>query len=308
MIALLKLRWFQAFRILQEIGLVLLLVALFACASFIIAVFIGLRDSSPQDILLLAALLIVVVDVWRKDKHFLLLLFGGRFRAKAYLSVEYGLLVLPFLGVLLSKASFLYILYLLVLIPSISFLLPYRLRFARQVSKQNLSFIPLRFFELKFFIEKRKVSMLFIVLLLFLGMFHISAWILGMVFLAAALTEVFKYLEPRMMIQEPFKSRLWHYVLFFQGILLFPTIANLLVFPGYYLVYLYGWLCVGIALILVFSFKYAHYTGWQSVLFSSNFPATYIILSLLPGFVLLTAGAAYYYYIKALKNKAYAGT
>ena len=308
MFALLKLRWYQIIRILKEIGLALLLVALFACASFLIALFIGLRDSDPLDILLLAGLLITVVDLWRKDKHFLLLLFGSRFSAKAYLSLEYGLLSLPFIGFLLGKGAYLSLLSLGILIPMISFLLPYRLRFVKQVSKQSLSIIPLRYFELRFFVEKRKMATLCIVLFLFGGIIHISAWILGMVFLAASLTEVFKYLEPRMMIQESFKRRLWQYLIFVQGILLLPTMVNLCMFPEYYLIYLYGWLCLGIALTLLIAYKYAHYTGWQSVLFSSNLPGTYILLSLLPGFVLLTAGAAYYYYLKALNNKAYAGT
>ena len=307
MIALLKLRVLQGFRILREIGLLLIVVALFACASFLFALFVGLRDSPPIDIVLLAGMVTVFVDFLRKDKHFLLVLFGNRQKVRAYLSIEYLFLSLPFTVFLLGRQAYLPAAYLLASIPILSFILPYRLRFAKQVVKRSISFIPLRFFEIKFFIEQRPILAGIILILLFGGMVHISFWILGMVFIAASLTEVFKRLEPRMMIQESFKKRLFDYLIFFQGLLLLPTLSNLVVFPQYYLVYIYGWISLGIALVLLISYKYANYTGLREELFSSNMPGIFVLLSLLPGFVLVTGVAAFYYYLKAKKNMAYVG-
>lgn len=305
MLPLLTLRLKQFGRIIKEIGLPLLVVGLFAVSGFLFSGWASIRDMESVYAIGAIAVFILGLDLIRKDKAFLKQVFGHRIKISQQLFFEYSLVVLPILLFQLVNAEFLVVLASLLVILIIALISPSIVRFRKMSHKRSIHWIPLKYYELKFFLEQKPFAGAFIMICLFGGAIHISLWILGMVLSLTIIGEAFTPMEPIEMMNTSFIGKLINNLKVLVGVNLIPVIVIFLLDPGQWYILLYGLVSIIVVTVFMISYKYANYNGLTSRLFSTALPTVFMFLTLIPGFIIVTIIMAFFYFFKAQKNLSY---
>lgn len=252
--------------------------------------------------LVFVALIILAIDRIRNDKIFLSQILGGKTGMGTYLSTEYLLFLSPLVIYKLITGNLLIAVGIIATIVAFSFTTTLLTKPTNQGYKRSMTWIPLKYYELKFFVEKKRVAFIAIIILLFLGVIHISLWILGIFILMGSIMEIFAAQEPIEMIDWRtgfVASKIFAY----SQIMLPPLIiSSLLTFYMSDLsiwVYVYGISVILTALALAISNKYSEYYGLTDRI-KSTLPITIIaFLMLIPGFIIVTIGYTILKYRKA---------
>ena len=303
--SLLLLRLKQGYRFLRETGFLLIAIALFILTGFILSALNNIMMVPARATLIVIPLVLLGIEFKRKDTFFLKSIFDDTKALYLYKFLENLCIVMPLLvfqAIFLRWAIVASIIGVTAIV-STAFLFIKLSR--RENRKRSLEFIPLSLFEVRFYIEKRLWSMCFVFLLLCLGAFHISLWILGMVLLCTLPLDIFTHMEPReMMHYQP------HFVLeklrinigFFLMIILLPAVLTLYFSTSFYVVVIYSIIALILCIALAIGKKYSAYFGVQPKVPSSTSTMILVFLMLAPGGILITLTACIYYYFKAEKH------
>ncbi len=306
--ALLKLRLLQAFRILKEVGPILILLLLFVSIAFI-SQFIGLlwEIAFPQA-LILGITLLAGIHFSRKDLRFLKLCASSNLQLKKIFLFEYLLIVLPFSIIALLGQNIWGALGLCCS-TALSFILPIDKNRGLPLSwNVALKWVPLSLFELRALIRKRWLVLLFFYLIGYLSFLHIAAFYISIIGCALFISSAFEWIEPKELIhwKKNFLTQKILINLRFLFILFSPVFLLALVFhlPQFYHM-LIGMLVI--VLIVVFSvlYKYAMYQPQTSRLPQSIIHALFFLFLIIPGFQLVSILLCFWYARKAKKNMTY---
>jgi len=301
-LSFLTLRSKQLYRLLRETGIVITLIAIFLLTGGILRFIEVALKANPIFAIIGPAIIVVVVDIMRNDKPFINQIFGSKIKSSQYLSIEY---LLPFLPLIIYKlviGQYLIALGIGATILILALLSPHISKPLNQGYKKSLSFISLRYFELKFFAEKRKTLFFITIALLFSGVIHVSLWILGIFMLMSFVLEMFMFQEPMEMIhwKEGFvRKKIVSYSLLLLPLLLVSSALSYLRSDLSIWVFVYGTIAILVALAVGLSNKYAEYYGFTKKLPTSTPMMIMVFLMLLPGFVIVTIGYTIMKYTKA---------
>ncbi len=300
--SLLTLRFIQIGRFTKHTGIGIIILALFVLTGSILGGIESLMEVNQMYSFLGVGLVILVIDWKRNDKHFISQIFGNSLSNALYISLEYLLLISPLIVYKVFNGQYLIALGLILITFLFGGISSHLQKPQNQGYKKSLKFIPLEYFELKFFVEKQKISFMVIISLLLLGVVHISLWILGIVLLMSFIMEMFAAQEPMEMIN--WRPRLvFHKIMgYFKVALPVLIVSSLLTYLRSdlsFLVFIYGISVILTAISLAIANKYSEYYGLTHKV-SSTMPMTIIAFFMfIPGFIIVTIGYTIIKYNKA---------
>jgi hypothetical protein len=304
-LALLKLRLSQGYRMLDNIGWLLVIIFLFTILGVGLQFVQTLVNQQAYTSVLWSFLLLLFVDYVRPDKMFLSSIFQSYVSIVRYLWVEYVLILIPIIFYQCWKGHFFlgFGLFLVALI--VSCLSPYYRRSEFTHVKQTLTWLPIHNFELRFFAEK--LGILFFVFIFFglFSFFHIGVFAVWIVLFCLMLPEVFKWNESREMVYYQPKfvlKKVQSYLLTIGKLILLPSLMVIVLFPEMWYFSIYLIFCLCTTVFLTISYKYAMFTTVFDSSASSNVVLLLLLLMFLPGGVLITFIYATIQYVKAEKN------
>ncbi len=299
---LLSLRLSQSVRFLKETGIGITILALFLMTGSILGMIETLLKVNKLYSLVGVASVILIVDRLRTDKNFLNQIFGGKRSMGGYLIVEYLVIFSPLIIYKLIINQYLISLGIIGIVVLLSFITTLITKPTNQGYKRSFKAIPLKYFELKFFVEKKRISFIVTICLLFLGVIHVSLWVLGILILTGLIMEVFASQEPMEMVKWKPNFVLYKIIDYNKialPILLISSMMTYLRTDLSILVFLYGICAIITAIALAISNKYSEYYGLTDKI-KSTIPITIItFLMLLPGFIIVTIGYTILKYRKA---------
>jgi len=302
--SLIRLRLYQTWRMLLSVGWGLL--ALFLIIS--VGIFFPLLNNILKASHLLSVpgclIIIIVLDVYRKDKLFLRTVFKGYKTLSMYLAVEYTVITLP---VWLFQVFNNFVTAFIILISCwlMAWLSRYIVTRQHTSTKKTLNFIHLSFFELKFFIERNPIGCFVFWLLGVSCIIHIGLYIFWMFILFMSIPEIFRHYESRDMLHwknDFLFEKIKKYILIFGLITLLSSILSIAFHPDMFLVVLYLNICLFSAIILNIVMKYAGYTPVFHASAVSNISGILTLIMLFPGGVIITIGYSIWKYFIAEKN------
>lgn len=304
-ISLLSLRAKQAYRYLHEIGFGIIAIAIFILTGIILSALQSILLMPASGAVLMALVLLLSIELKRKDTYFLKSIFQTDFKLFQFKFIENIFISLPiilFQGIFQQWSIILFIIGISGIVAILSFYLTHSKKDGSKISLQK---IPLSLFEVRFYFEQKLWSILLIWILLCLGGFHISLWILGIIFLSALSIDIFTLLEPGEMVQYQHQF-VFHKILRNVGFFLFsiagPTLITLLLNPSSILIIIYGLAAISLSIVLSISKKYVSFYGVLENASSTKTATIIITLMLIPGGILITLAACFYYYFKAEKH------
>ncbi|MEM9546937.1 MAG: hypothetical protein AAGA77_13235 [Bacteroidota bacterium] len=304
-LTLLFFRGKQCYRYLREIGFGILAVAIFVLTGILFNALQSVLTMPSVSASWLAVVMLMLVEVKRKDTLFLLSIFNSIKEFRRYKIVENVVIVSPIIAFQLFFFQWDVIVLILGCCCAMAFLPFHRISITNAERKIDLNFIPLTRFEIKFYIEKRIGLFIFITILLFLGVVHISFWIIGMLFLFMTPVEIYTPQESREMIFYKLgyvRNKIFDALQFFLLFIIIPTLSTWIANPSNGLIILYGIIALVLSISLAISKKYSSYFGVQ--ILSSSATSTMILTAvmLVPGGLFITLAAFIYYYLKAEKH------
>jgi len=303
--SLLLLRSNQCYRYLNEIGFGIIIVAIFILTGVLFNALQRILTTPNTGAILLSIVLLLAIEVKRQDTVFLKSIFETKQALIRYKFIENVLIVVP---ILIFQSIFLQsdiIIYIISICGFFAYIPFHLLKSQAKERKRSLDFIPLSLFEIKFHFEKKIWSMTIVWVLILLGGFHISLWVLGMFALCMVPIEIFTPIESREMLNyKPLfvLKKIKDSVLFFLLFAILPTIVTYIFIQTNILVLMYGIIAMLLSIILSISKKYATYYGVTEFASSSTSTMILIFLMLPPGGILITFSACIYYYFKAEKH------
>lgn len=303
--SLLLLRTKQGYRYLNEIGFGIILLALFILTGIILSALQNILTAPAIGALFIVIILLLSVEIKREDGAFLTSIFDSKTEVFRYKFIENIMIASPviiFQGFFLRWYIIIYTIAICGLITLLSF---YLSRPKQKERKTSLSRIPLSLFEIKFYFEKNMWFIGFSWLLLSLGAFHISLWILGIFLLCTIPLDIYTPLESREMVAyRPYY--IWHKMSkgigFFLLFILLPSLITLLFSVENYLILIYGILALILSTTLAICKKYASYYGVNKKVHATTSTMILVFLMLAPGGILITFSACIYYYFRAEKH------
>ena len=300
--ALLVLRLKQGYRYLSEIGFVLIAVMLFVLTGTFFSLLQNILTSPALGSVPLSIIILVIIEMKRKDNIFLKSIFEAKQKFVKYKFIENLIVVSPILifQLIFKRLDLVaMIIVICVLIAIISF---YLVKSNEIEQKKSLKSIPLSLFEIKFYFEKNKWSLVFLWILLMLGGFHFSLWILGVLFLCMLPVEIYTPQESREMLNFEISfvgKKISKAAAFFMFYTLIPTLVTFIFSQVSILIILYGIIALLLSIILAISKKYVSYFGVSDYQPSPTSTVILILLMLAPGGILITLTACIYYYLQA---------
>lgn len=301
---LLRLRFYQIRRMLQSVGWVLLSVFLVISVGISFPLLNNILEASHWWSFPGCLIIIIVLDVYRKDKLFLRTIFRDHKTLLVYLAVEYTLVTMPiWLYQLFNNLETAFI--VLMSCWLVAWLSRYFTNREHTSTKKTLKFIPISLFELKFFIERNPISWSLFWLTGVTSMIHIGIYIFWMFILLMSIPELFRYYESRDMLH--WKNgfvfdKIRKYTTVFFLITLVHTLTAFFFHTDMYLVVLYLNLCLFSVIILNIVMKYAGYSPLFHAGAVSNINGILTIIMLFPGGVIITIGYSMWKYFEAEKN------
>ncbi len=302
--SLLKLRFNQIARLIQQTGVGVVLVLLFVSIGFTLSVLQYLTSIAALPFFLCVLLLLLIIHFKRTDLHFLQSIAKSNVEYRLALFVEYFLILIPF------TFFFIYFKRWELIIPNfvaplLAAMLPSIILIKKSDTKISLPILPADCFEIKTHIEKNIIGYCLIGVIGLCSAFHISLFILFSLLFGASIFSAYQKLEPKELIVTT-KSFLFEKIkrnIRLVLIITFPifSIALLFQFELFYIV-LYFYLTIFLAITFGVLYKYAYanpiYPKYQTTTAQSLF----FILPYLPGLIIANIGYQFYLWTKATKN------
>lgn len=308
MTRLLQLRLLQAYRMLKEVGVLILLLLAFVSIAFISTMALALVQSSFWESLILGIVLLLSIHFSRPDLGFLQIYTSTTLRLKTLLWAEYLLALSPLI--------FIVALYLnagamagLLLSSMMVFILPIQRSLLLWKSwNPALSWMPNSLFELRSLIRRRLVFALIIYLVGYLSFIHMAFFILCVTLGSLLISTAFEWVEPPALIKwdKHFLSKkIIRNTIFIQGLFI-PIYLEVLIFhPSEYFIAIFGILLVQLFLVFSIFYKYAFYHPKAVKISQSLNHALFFLFLLIPGFQLIGIFICIWYGIKANKTMSY---
>ena len=299
---LLNLRLVQAGRFIKETGIGIIILALFLMTGGILGMIENLLKINPLFSLVAVVLIIMTIDKVRTDKNFLNQVFGGKIAMGGYLCVEYLLIIIPLIIYKFAISQYFIALGIIAIVILLSYITTLISKTQNQGYKRSFKLIPLKYFELKFFVEKKRIASIAIISLLFLGVVHISLWILGIFILLSLVMEIFTAQEPIEMIEWKkgfVANKIIDYWKIALPLLIISSALTYLRTDLSILVFIYGICVILTAFALAISNKYCEYYGLTDRIKSSLPMIIIAFCMILPGFIVVTIGYTIIKYRKA---------
>lgn len=305
---LLLLRLKQAWRAVISAGIGWVLLMLFVVMGVLLQFFSNLLLLPAKYSIILAAIGILSVHINRKDLMFLKSVTSNILQFRLILFTEYTLILFPVILFQLLQLNFWVSAWLFILPLLLAFLADFLKAPKTAAIKTSIPFLPLQAFELKVFIEKRKIAMAFCYGISYLSFIHISFFLISIFCCAVACLDAFKSTESREMIH-------WNkHFLRFKLILNIKLVSALFIIPiiialGFnwdlkWLI-LYAFLYLITMICLVITYKYAHFTLIYDTAGSSNILMILALLAILPGGILIAVAFGFYNYFIAKRKLQY---
>jgi hypothetical protein len=306
--ALIRLRLLQTYRILKEVGWLILLLLLFVSIALVSQLILGLLSSSFWEAFSIGLVLLAVVHFGRRDLVFLQVYTSSNGQLRRLLFTEYWLLLSPLMLITLLSLNWPAALGLG--LSSISTLLfPVSRSFVLKKNwNPNLQWVPNDLFEMKALLRRRFVFLLVIYLLGLLSFLHIAFFVACIVLCSLLISSAFEWVEPPALIHWNkyfFFHKIGRHSLFIHLILL-PVYSLALIFhPEEYYFTLAGLVVLQLALVFSIFYKYALYRPQVRRLPQSMVHAIFFLFLLIPGFQAVCLLLCVWYGIKARKTMRY---
>jgi hypothetical protein len=302
---ILRLRAKQLFRILQDIGWILFAVFLLVSFGMFFSVGASLMKIDSWYAVPGWFTLLLLIDYGRKDKAFLVSIFQDQKSLWLHYLTEYTLMSLPILIFHSFLQNWVILWLLLIVVLLISLISLYLKKPETTFSKLSLAFIPIRFFEFKFFVESFWFSFLFLGLIGISGLLHYALFLIFIFIVVLMAPTMLTHFEAReMIVYHPFF--IWKKVLNFALpmtlYVTIPLIITLLYHADMAGVVLYGVACLLVSCFLSVVLKYGVYTPVRSKFEMSNVASVLLLFMLLPGGILITLFYTLFKYNTASKN------
>jgi len=303
--ALLRLRFFQLKRMLDSVGYVLL-------AVFVVS-FIGIFTMALSNILsfnkwlLIPAsfLLLIFVDYNRKDKVFLKTIFYSTKKMILFSSLEYIGILSPFIIFQVIRHQYLLSLCVIAMAFTVAILSTFIIKPVKSSVKKELSFIPIKYFELKFAVESAPFTYFIIWSAGLFSFLHIGFFLFWIFIILNFIPQLFNSFESRDMLHwrpKYLAHKFISYSLIFFVIISIPTLITIIYHSEKIILVIYALVCVFVSILLALAIKYENYTPIMSSAHISSISSFLIFLMILPGGVLITLSYAVQKYFKAEKN------
>ncbi len=302
---ILRLRVNQIFRILSDIGWILL--AVFVIVSF------GMFFSAGASMMKIDSwyavpgwfTLLLLIDYSRKDKAFLVSIFQDTKSLWFHYLTEYALMSLPIMLFQSFLQNWLILMLLVIVILLLSLIALHLKRAETTFSKMSLAFIPIRFFEFKFFVESIWFAFLILWFVGMCGIFHYALLLIFLFIVVFILPSILVHFEPReMIIYHHFFiwKKLFNIALPTLVYIALPIIFTLWFHAGILGIFLYGIACVLVSCFMALVLKYGAYSPARPKFEMSNIAAVLLLLMILPGGILITLFYSFFKYNSAHKN------
>lgn len=200
-IYILRLRAKQFYRMLQDIGWILLAVFVFIAFGWFFSIGASMMKTPSWYGVPALFSSLLFIDNFRKDKAFLVSIFQDKKSLWIHYLTEYFLMSLPVLLFQSFFQNWLVLFLLIVVVLLVSIIALYLKRSETTFSKMSLAFIPIRFFEFKFFVESFWFAFLLLWLVGLCGIFHYAFLLVFLFIVAFTLPSMLVYFEPREMIK-----------------------------------------------------------------------------------------------------------
>lgn len=306
--AFIRLRLLQAYRIIKEVGWLILVLLLFVSIAFISQLVYGILQSSFLQSFTFSLILLSLIHFSRKDLLFLQIHTQHADQFRQLLLAEYGLAVSPLLLIALLGSNWQGAVGIAFSMLS-AFIFPIKTtRFLSRYWNPKLSWIPNKLFEIKSLIRKRLPYIILIYVLGLLSSLHIAFFIICIVLSALFISSAFEWVEPPELIRwdNHFLSRKIGLHSFYVQAVFLPVYGLALIFhPAEYYFTLFGVFLIQMILFFSICYKYAMYRPQARRFSQSIVHAVYFLFLLIPGFQLVCIFLCIWYGIKAKKTMTY---
>lgn len=306
--SLLFLRIKQIARAIHAAGIGLVILMLIISTGVVLQLLSNLLALPAYYSIGLASLIIILLHINRKDLLFLKSITSTKKIFSFILFTEYTLLITPIIIFKIFQYQF-WIGAALFLPPALVALFSDFFKSPKTAFvKKNLSIFPLQAFELKTFIEKRKLSVFICYTISYLSFLHIAFFLISIFCCTALLLDAFKIIEPREMIA-------WHKNFLLSKLILNIKLFSILFTPPVLIalgmnwelkwIILYAFFYLFIMAFLAINYKYAHFSPLYNSIESANILIILLLLGMLPGGILISVGFGVYCYIVAKRKLTY---
>ena len=302
---ILSLRLKQGLRAIVQAGVILVMFALLVTFGLAMKALVALQEMDWQAVGLLSFMGTLSLHMSRKDLSFLQSICNDAQTFKSVLASEYILLLSPLILLYVQGGQWRHILAMFIgtlLTVLITPLIPLP---EKRTTKKPLFFLAHKNFEIKSRVEKNPLLFALIYSMGFLSFLHIAFFPISILIISTFLADTFKHLEPVPMVhwQKSFVLQKIKSNIRFLLLVFLPPFSGCLLFQ-----WTFKWVAVYTMAILItvailaICFKYANYSPLYPALGSSNTLSLLLLLSFLPGFILITIGYSFVLYFKAEKN------
>lgn len=303
--ALFHLRILQIKRILDAVGYLLLAVFAVSFVGIFAIALSNILSINKWGLIPTCFLLLVFVDFYRKDKDFLKTIFYGTKKMMLFLSIEYTVILFPFIVFHLIRQHYILSLSVVAIALTVATLSTFIIKPAKISIKKEISWIPIKYFELKFAAESAPFSYLIIWLAGLFSFLHIGFFLFWIFLILNVIPQIFSAFESREMlhwIPKFVAHKFMSYSLIFFIIISIPTLIAVIYHSEKIGIIIYALVCVFVSILLALVIKYESCTPVMFSTHVSSISSFLILLMILPGGVIITLSYALQKYFKAEKN------
>lgn len=300
---ILQLRYIQMMRILYNMGNLAVFIAIAAVFIFVFIYFVMGDASMSIPVLIGLGILLLYIHNGRKDKAFLASHFE---HVEKVYSVEYAAILLPFFIMAALHLN----LYLLIGMLLLLYIIPH-IHFSEHTFQGNavINYVPSKLFEWKAGLRKTRRVPLFIYILAYLSVLVKFLPMFVLFICSTSLASFYDENEDALILEQYgsnakqiFLNKLILHTKYL--ILAYAPVMGLssVIYPdisGYNVLFLLNQI---ILLAFIITVKYKHYIPSYNPIQNSNFTATFLLLSALPGFFFIPLIYILVYYKKAINK------
>jgi hypothetical protein len=302
---ILQLRLRQLYRMLHEIGWVLLAVFLVVSAGMFFSLSSSLMKIQSLYAGPVFGIILLMIDYARKDKAFLISIFEAKKDLWFHFLVEYFIVSIPIFLFQLFYQHWLSAFLIIVSVFLVSFIALYSKNSEVTLSKVSFPFIPIRYFEFKFHFESAWFAYLFLWIVGMGGVIHYALLLIFLFLTAMLLPSMLTSFEAREMLKfSPFFiwKKTVNIIFPISVYILIPVVLTLWFHAEMFGVISYGVACVWVAGFMSIVLKYVSYTPIRPKFEMSNIAAVLLLFMLLPGGILITLTYSLFKSSAAQKN------
>lgn len=305
---LLLLRLKQAWRAVISAGIGWVLLMFFVAIGVLLQLFSNLLLLPANYSSALASAVILSVHMNRKDLIFLKSITYNILQFRLILFTEYTLILFPVILFQLLQPNFWVSASLFIPPLLLAFLADFLKAPKTAAIKTSIPFLPLQAFELKTFIEKRKIGIAVCYGISYLSFIHIAFFLISIFCCAVACLDAFKSTESREMIhwnKHFLRFKLIRNIKLISILFILPMIIALGFNWTLKWLILYAFLYFITMIYMAITYKYAHFTLLYNTAGSSNILVILALLAILPGGIFIAIAFGVYNYFIAKRKLHY---